>query len=297
MKRSARFGWSRVSRFIQENENMDEFEEAFPERTAIKACRNERRFAGRWLPAVTFGLMLVGSAQAGMAWVGMTANLSVPTSAAPAQTAQACSELQNYNQAESRDSTGKITVEAALIHVVTCNGRQFYIYQYLKRAGFRAVLPPDYGHAIGGRDFATYAEALAAALAVSKGGTAAPRAPQAPGPGGGPAKAIKWSDLPLVAARGNDKDGQRSTYTCPPNCDPKTFDSRIYGTDIYTDDSSVCVCAVHAGLISFAQGGTVTVQVKRPGLNKYTGSTRNGVTSNNYDNGAYPSLGAFAFVR
>ena len=38
----------------------------------------------------------------------------------------------------------------------------------------------------------------------------------------------------------------------------------IYGTDVYTDDSSVCTAAVHDGKITIADGGTVTVEI-RPG--------------------------------
>ena len=114
-------------------------------------------------------------------------------------------------------------------------------------------------------------------------------------PGGGAARgtAIKWSDYPLVPQRGNDKNGQRSTYACPPNGTP----AGVWGTDIYTDDSSICAAAVHAGLISFASGGTVTVEVRRPGVNYYTGSSRHGVSSKEYNNGSNPTLGAFVFVR
>jgi len=32
------------------------------------------------------------------------------------------------------------------------NGGSFYIYQYVNRLGFRAILPPNWGRAIGGRD-------------------------------------------------------------------------------------------------------------------------------------------------
>jgi hypothetical protein len=105
--------------------------------------------------------------------------------------------------------------------------------------------------------------------------------------------AIKWSDYPLVASRGYDKNGQRFVYGCPPNGTPFS----ISGTDIYTDDSSICTAAVHAGLITFGSGGTVTVEVRRPGPNRYMGSSRNGVNSRGYDNGNNPTLGAFVFVR
>jgi hypothetical protein len=111
--------------------------------------------------------------------------------------------------------------------------------------------------------------------------------------GGGHGPLIKWNESPLVPQRGNDKSGQRFTYTCPSNGTP----SDVFGTDTYTDDSPICPAAVHAGLITFASGGTVTVELRRPGLTYYTGSSRNGVTSRSYDNRPNPTLGAYFFVR
>jgi hypothetical protein len=55
-----------------------------------------------------------------------------------------------------------------VIHVIACNDRQFYIYQYVNRQGFRAILPPDWGHAIGGRDFGTFEEATTAACGAAQ---------------------------------------------------------------------------------------------------------------------------------
>lgn len=55
----------------------------------------------------------------------------------------------------------------------------------------------------------------------------------------------------------------------------------IWGTGVYTDDSGVCVAAVHAGLLTFATGGTVTFDLL-PGRDAYTGSEAHGVTSNDY---------------
>jgi len=80
--------------------------------------------------------------------------------------------LRQMNQPESRDATGKITVEAALITIIACNGAgenggQFYIYGYANRPAFRAVHPPDWGHAVGGRDFGTFQQAARAACGTS----------------------------------------------------------------------------------------------------------------------------------
>ena len=81
--------------------------------------------------------------------------------------------------------------------------------------------------------------------------------------------------------------GQLFSYACPRGGSAGS----VWGTDVYTDDSSVCTAAVHAGLITFAGGGTVTIQI-RPGQSGYAGSTRNGVQS-----ATYPAwAGSFAFV-
>ena len=54
----------------------------------------------------------------------------------------------------------------------------------------------------------------------------------------------------------------------------------IFGPDACTDDSPIGTAAVHAGLISFADGGTVEIQIL-PGSDSCVGSTRNGVSSEN----------------
>jgi hypothetical protein len=63
-------------------------------------------------------------------------------------------------------------------------------------------------------------------------------------------------------------------YDCPPAGVADT----IWGTDVYTDDSSVCTAAVHSGLITLAEGGAVTIEM-RPGRDSYAPSTRNGIES------------------
>src|SRR5262245_60524498 len=66
----------------------------------------------------------------------------------------------------------------------------------------------------------------------------------------------------------------------------------VWGTSFYTDDSSVCTAAVHAGLITVAEGGTVAIKIL-PGLDAYVGSTRNGVHSSSFDKWD----GSFMFVE
>ena len=75
----------------------------------------------------------------------------------------------------------------------------------------------------------------------------------------------------------NGKDGQTLTLACSPGGTA----GPVWGSDIYTYDSSVCTAAVHSGLISFERGGTVTVEL-RPGRPIYGCSERNGVTTSPY---------------
>lgn len=57
----------------------------------------------------------------------------------------------------------------------------------------------------------------------------------------------------------------------------------LYGTDIYTNDSTLAVAAVHAGLLAAGERGIVKVTVL-PGQESYTSSTRCGITSNSFGN-------------
>lgn len=75
-------------------------------------------------------------------------------------------------------------------------------------------------------------------------------------------------------------------FQCPPG---GTLGS-VWGSGTYTDDSSVCTAAVHAGRIQLAQGGTVTIFVK-PGMSAYAGSPANGVVTRNFGTFA----GSFSF--
>ena len=65
-----------------------------------------------------------------------------------------------------------------------------------------------------------------------------------------------------------------------------------WGTDTYTSDSSIGTAAVHAGLVTFAGGGRVTIRKIGP-QDSFGGSTRNGVTTSAY--GAWDQ--SFVFVR
>ena len=72
---------------------------------------------------------------------------------------------------------------------------------------------------------------------------------------------------------------QDFTFDCPPNGSPGT----VWGTDVYTDDSSICTAAVHDSLIAFKDGGQVTIRIL-PGASSYAGTTKNGVSTQSYSN-------------
>ncbi len=83
--------------------------------------------------------------------------------------------------------------------------------------------------------------------------------------------------------------GRRESVLCPGGGKPQG----AWGTDVYTDDSSVCTAAVHAGLISVEDGGAVTIEM-RPDVGQYGGSVRNGVRTGDW---MEPWTGAYVFVR
>jgi hypothetical protein len=72
----------------------------------------------------------------------------------------------------------------------------------------------------------------------------------------------------------NGKDGETLTLACSPGGTAHS----VWGSDIYTSDSSICTAGVHSGLITYQQGGTVTIEL-RPGRTIYGCSERNGVTT------------------
>jgi hypothetical protein len=83
--------------------------------------------------------------------------------------------------------------------------------------------------------------------------------------------------------------GRRESVLCPGG----GHIEGAWGTDIYTDDSSICTAAVHAGLLSTKDGGTVTIEM-RPDAGQYAGSLRNGVRTGDW---MEPWTGAYVFVR
>ncbi|MDB5356973.1 MAG: blaR1 2 [Phycisphaerales bacterium] len=55
----------------------------------------------------------------------------------------------------------------------------------------------------------------------------------------------------------------------------------VWGTDVYTDDSSIPAAAVHAGVLKNGEKGIVQITTL-PGQESYNGSTRNGVESGSW---------------
>jgi hypothetical protein len=82
--------------------------------------------------------------------------------------------------------------------------------------------------------------------------------------------------------------GRRYAYVCPAGGSANA----IWGTAVYSDDSSVCTAGVHAGSITLAEGGRVVIEM-RPGQTNYPASNRNGVSSGEW--GAWD--GSFAVVN
>jgi hypothetical protein len=65
----------------------------------------------------------------------------------------------------------------------------------------------------------------------------------------------------------------------------------LWGTEVYTLDSTLAAAAVHFGVLKVGQTGNVRVMILGPSVG-FVGSTRNGLTSSNYANypGAYRIL-------
>lgn len=61
-----------------------------------------------------------------------------------------------------------------------------------------------------------------------------------------------------------------------------TTSGSVWGSDVYTDDSSVAAAAVHAGVLAPGEFAFVKITLL-PGQSRYDGSARNGVTSQAYD--------------
>jgi hypothetical protein len=89
---------------------------------------------------------------------------------------------------------------------------------------------------------------------------------------------IDWRTSPLdLNLRGFN--GERFRFRCPPG---KAAPGQVVGSSPYTDGSSICGAAAHAGVIRAASGGLVTIEM-RPGETHYQASLSHYVQSEAYD--------------
>ncbi len=93
-----------------------------------------------------------------------------------------------------------------------------------------------------------------------------------------------WTTAP---SRFRGSDGKAITYRCPAGGTPHD----VWGSGPYTDDSSVCTAAVHAGVITLDKGGTVRVEM-RPGQQSYQASGAHGIRTGSWG----PFGGSFVVV-
>jgi hypothetical protein len=89
---------------------------------------------------------------------------------------------------------------------------------------------------------------------------------------------IDWRTSPLdLNLRG--ANGERFRFRCPPG---KPSAGQVVGSGPYTDGSSICAAAAHAGAIHAADGGAVTIEL-RPGQSHFSRSLSHYVQSESYD--------------
>jgi hypothetical protein len=74
------------------------------------------------------------------------------------------------------------------------------------------------------------------------------------------------------------RNGERFAFECPPN---GTVSDRLWGSNPYTDDSSVCTAGVHAGVITLQGGGRVVVEIVGE-QSSFPESHQNGIQSRPY---------------
>ena len=104
---------------------------------------------------------------------------------------------------------------------------------------------------------------------------------------------IDWQTSPLdLNLRG--MNGKSYLFRCPAG---KPAPESVTGSGPYTDASSICAAAAHAGSIDAQRGGVVMIQIL-PGQNDYRGSTQNFVRSAEYPHawgGSFAVLSAADF--
>ena len=88
---------------------------------------------------------------------------------------------------------------------------------------------------------------------------------------------LQCSDILSGNAKIDGSVGTKVKILCPAFCAEKS-EHKIYGKETYSDNSSICRAAIHAGLIADADGGSVMLVIG-PSYEKYVRSTQNGIAS------------------
>ncbi|XP_075040093.1 uncharacterized protein LOC142099985 [Mixophyes fleayi] len=128
---------------------------------------------------------------------------------------------------------------------------------------------------------------------VESQNTSPPAANQPPAGNSKPAAKSPPANITKVEALCSSSAMHLSTpaaeVKCPPGCEEET-ESEVWGSDIYTDDSSLCRAAIHSGALT-NDGGTSFIE-KRPGQDSYEASTKNGIESDDCEEWS----GSFVFI-
>jgi hypothetical protein len=172
---------------------------------------------------------------------------------------------------------GAIPVEGGTLTVVLQPGRLAY-----RGSEQNGIKSRDYGKY--SRSFAIATAGVAPAGSAPAGSVTAAAAGPAAGVAAG--SAVIEAGCSFDAGQLTSKDGTVFRVACPAGCDKGS----IYGTGVYTADTSICRAGIHSGVIP-ESGGVVTITLE-PGRPAYRGSEQNGLRSRDY--GKYSS--SFAVV-
>ncbi|MGV8039418.1 MAG: LCCL domain-containing protein [Thermoanaerobaculaceae bacterium] len=110
-----------------------------------------------------------------------------------------------------------------------------------------------------------------------------------PAPGCTPSEQV--TGVPACPASMVGQEGRRTAEPLECSCSQRQITGSVWGSDLYTFDSSVCAAARHAGAIS-SSGGEVLVFVAGT-CASFKGTARNGVTSSDW--GPYDRTFAFRY--
>jgi hypothetical protein len=167
---------------------------------------------------------------------------------------------------------GAIPVEGGTVTVVLQPGRP--AYRGSEQNGIKS------------RDYGKYSSSFAIVTAGLAPGGSVTATSAAPAAGAAAGSQLIEAGCSFDARQLTRKDGTPFRVACPAGCD----EGSIYGTGVYTADSSICRAGVHSGVIP-ASGGVVSITLE-PGRLAYRGSEQNGIKSRDY--GKYSS--SFAVV-